>query len=240
MKTLTTLLCLAAIAIATEAGAQQQTHLTLPTGGPSTRLGAGPSTALAAGHWDAAGQVGLLNRNRPELSRWDHWYSAAAVDASAGRYWTPHFKTEFEIGTATKGSIDGEESTPVPGLSYPFPRYRDHTLRETTVGATALYQFFDNQWVHPFVGGGAELVRERHAAGAVPAETIRVPTTVPGITLPALPAIDTVNYSVRPLVTGGFKFYVSPHAFVRTEVRTAFSTSRPVAVQWRGGIGFDF
>ena len=29
-------------------------------------------------------------------------------------------------------------------------------------------------------------------------------------------------------------------AFVRADVRTAFSTSQPVAWQWRGGIGFDF
>ena len=230
MKTLTTLLSLAMLAVAATAGAQQQTYQTLP---------AGPSTPLGAG-WDVAGQIGLLNRNRSDLSRWDHWYSVAAVDGSAGRYWTPHLKTEFEIGTAGRGSIDGEELTPVPGSSVLFPRYRDHKLRETTLGATALYQFFDNQWVHPFIGGGAELVREHHTADTVPAATIRLSTTVPGLSLPALPAIDTVNYSVRPVVTGGFKFYVSPHGFVRMDVRTALSADRPLALQWRGGIGFDF
>jgi hypothetical protein len=109
-----------------------------------------------------------------------------------------------------------------------------------TVGATALYQFFDNQWVHPFVGAGAELVRERHIADALPASSIRLSTAVPSLVLPAVPAIDTVTYSVRPIVTGGVKFYVSPHAFVRTDVRTALSADRPVAWQWRAGMGFDF
>ena len=109
-----------------------------------------------------------------------------------------------------------------------------------TVGATAMYQFFDNQWVHPFVGAGAELVRERHLAGALPASTIRFSTAVPSLSLPSVPAVDTITYSVRPIVTGGFKFYVSPHAFVRTDVRTTLSADRPLAWQWRGGVGFDF
>ncbi len=76
----------------------------------------------------------------------DSWYSVAAIDATVGRYWTPHFKTEFDVGTAGEGRIYGP--------------YREQNLRETTVGATALYQFFENQWVHPFIGGGVELARE--------------------------------------------------------------------------------
>jgi len=41
-------------------------------------------------------------------------------------------------------------------------------MRETTFGATALYQFFENQWMHPFVGAGVEVARERHTAEALP------------------------------------------------------------------------
>jgi hypothetical protein len=223
MKTLTTLFCLFAPVIASNAAAQQQTRLTLPTDGK----------------WDAAGQLALLNRNKAELARWDRWYSVAAIDGSVGRYWTPHFKTEVEVGTAAEGNIDGEENSPVPGLSFPYPRYRDHKLRETTLGVAAMYQFFENQWVHPFVGGGVELVRERHVADALPAEPIRFSAVDPNVRLPPVAAIDRVTYSARPLVTGGFKFYVTPHAFVRTDVRASF-TDRPAALQWRGGIGFDF
>jgi len=139
-----------------------------------------------------------------------------------------------------EGTIDAEEETPVPGQSFPYLRYRDHKLREMTVGATALYQFFENQWVHPFVGGGVELVRERHLADPLAASSVRFSAAAPSLMLPAVPAIDTISYSVRPVLSGGFKFYVSPHAFVRTDVRTALSSERPVAWQWRGGIGFDF
>jgi hypothetical protein len=213
MKRLTTFLSLALLAVATNADAQQ---------------------------WDATGQVALLKRNKPELTEFDHWYSVAAVDGTVGRYWTPHFKTEFEIGTAAEGTIDGAANVPVPGRSYPYYRYREHKLRETTAGAAVMYQFFDNRWVHPFVGGGFEVARERHFADSLPAGTVRVSTAVPTLSLPAVPAIDTVTYSVRPVLNGGFKFYVTPHGFVRTEVRTSFGADRPAAVQWRGGAGFDF
>ena len=198
MKRLTTLLCLALLTIAGTARAQE---------------------------WDAAGQLALLNRNKADLGSYDTWYSVAAVDGTVARYWTPHLKTEFEVGTAGEGRIYGP--------------YREQKLRETTVGATALYQFFENQWVHPFIGGGVELAREHVRASAFPPPTLRVPPA-PGLGVPSLAAVDEVNYAARPVVSGGFKFYVSPHAFVRTEVRTALSADRPLALQWRGGIGFDF
>ena len=168
MNTVRTLVCLAALASSADAYAQQSTHLKLP----------------AATRWDVSGQLSMLNRNKSELSRWDHWYSVAAVNGTGGYYWTPHFKSEFEIGMGGEGTIDAEEETPVPGQSFPYLRYRDHKLREMTVGATALYQFFENQWVHPFVGGGAELVRERHLADALPPASVRFSNAVPNLPLP--------------------------------------------------------
>jgi len=190
-----------------------------------------PVPVTAIGRWDVAGQLALLNRNKSELgSRWDHWYEAPLIQGSAGHYWTPHFKTELEIATSGQGTIGVEENL----------RYREHMLRESTVGATAVYQFLDNQWVHPFVGAGLEVARERHVAESLPSSIERFPTTALPLTLRPIPAIDNVSYSMRPLVTGGFKFYVSQRAFVRTEGRTSFSTDRPLAIQWRGGVGIDF
>ena len=202
MKRLSTLLSLSALlALAPDASAQQ------------------PVPLAALGRWDVAGQLALLNRNKTELgSRWDHWYEAPLIQGSAGHYWTPHLKTELEIATSGQGTIGVEEDL----------RYREHMLRESTLGATAVYQFLDNKWVHPFVGAGLEVARERHVAESLP------------LPLRPVPAIDNVSYSVRPVVTGGFKFYVSQRAFVRTEVRTSFSTDRPLAIQWRGGVGIDF
>lgn len=211
MKRLTTLFCLLALAAAADAHAQQ---------------------------WDVTGQLGLLNRNKAELAGYDRWYSVAAIDASAGRYWTPHFKLELDVGTAGEGEIDTAEPASAPGLPFPFPRYRDQRLRETTVGATAMYQFLENQWVHPFVGAGVELVHERQVAEGLPSTIVTIASAP--VRLPAVAAVDAVNYSVRPLVTGGFKFYVTPHAFIRTDVRASLTSDFPAALQWRGGLGIDF
>jgi len=214
MKRLSTMFSLSALlALAPDASAQQ------------------PVPVAAIGRWDVAGQLALLNRNKTELgSRWDHWYEAPVIQASAGHYWTPHFKTELEVATSGQGTIGVEEDL----------RYREHMLRESTVGVTGVYQFLDNQWVHPFVGAGLEVARERHVAESLPSSIQRFPTTALPLTLRPVPAIDIVSYSARPVVTGGFKFYVSQRAFVRTEVRTSFSTDRPLAIQWRGGVGIDF
>ena len=210
MKIPTTLFCLLVLAAAADAHAQ---------------------------HWDTAGQLALLNRNKTDLGGSDQWYSVAAINGTVGHYWTPHIKLELDVGTAAQGEIDGAEPAAAPGLPFPFPRYREHKLRETTVGATALYQFFENQWVHPFVGAGVELVHERHLADALPATNIAIS---PPVRLPAVAAVDSVSYSVRPLITGGFKFYVTPHAFIRTDVRASLTGDVPAALQWRGGIGLDF
>jgi len=222
MKMLIGVVCLMALGYSADSYAQQPTHLNLP----------------GTSRWDVTGQLSMLNRNTSELSRWDHWYSVAAVNGTAGYYWSPHFKTELELGFAGEGSIDGTEETPVPGQSFPYSRYRDHRLRETTVGATALYQFFENQWVHPFVGSGVELVHERHIADAIPATSVVI-SSAP-VRLPAVAAVDSVSYSLRPLVTGGVKFYVTPHAFIRTEVRASLTRDFPAALQWRAGLGVDF
>ena len=211
MKIPTTLFCLLVLAAAADAHAQQ---------------------------WDTAGQLALFNRNKTGLGGSDQWYSVAAIDASVGHYWTPHIKLELDVGTAAQGEIDSAEPAAAPGVPFPFPRYREHKLRETTVGATATYQFFENQWVHPFVGAGIELVHERHVADALPATNVAFSTTP--VRLPAVAAVDSVNYSLRPLITGGFKFYVTPHAFIRTDVRASLTGDFPAAVQWRGGLGFDF
>ena len=220
MKIRTTVLSLALLALGSQAWAQQP-----------------PPAAPAAARWDASGQLALLNRNKTDLGSWDHWYAAPMVGGSAGHYWTPHLKTELEIATAGTGTIDAVEDN----------RYREHRLRETIVGATAVYQFFDNQWVHPFLGAGVEVARERDRADSLPASTVRFSTPGPVPALRPVPAVDKTSYSVRPVVSGGFKFYVNERAFVRTEVRTSFSTEGtapsgvkgPLAIEWRGGVGFD-
>src|SRR4029434_10182128 len=125
---------------------------------------------------------------------------------------------------------------PVPGLTTPLFVERDHEIRFTTASAGLTSQFFENSWFHPFVSAGLEIVRERE----------HVETTVPGFPPRSFPpSIVTepetiVRFAARPYVATGFKVYVSERAFIRSDVRTSWSSDGLAALGWHNGVGFDF
>jgi hypothetical protein len=49
-----------------------------------------------------------------------------------------------------------------------------------------------------------------------------------------------VGYSGRPYLATGFKLYLSDHAFIRTDLRTSWSSHGLAALGWRSGVGVDF
>lgn len=159
---------------------------------------------------------------------------------SAGRYLTPHFKTEIHAAMTREGRIYSQEPVPVL-LTAPFPvfRSREHYFQTVSAGAGVSYQFFENQWCHPFVGGGLEVLREHHR--------VRVPEQflpqrargVPGVALPAVSLAPEVSYAARPFVTTGFKWYVAERAFLRTSIQASFSHRGTAHVVWAAGIGAD-
>ena len=159
MKTITTLLCVAALAVAADAGAQQPTHLTLPTDG----------------RWDVAGQLALLNRNKSDLSAVGSMVFGCRCRRIGGTLLDAAFQDRI------RGRHGGPGHHRWPGEHARFPdrvsrinATGNTSFARSTFGATALYQFFDNQWVHPFVGAGVELAREQHFADSLPAETAQV------------------------------------------------------------------
>ena len=55
--------------------------------------------------WDATVSIGWLGGNKEGIGdRWNEWYDTFATSVDAGRYWTPHFKTELGAGHATRAS----------------------------------------------------------------------------------------------------------------------------------------
>jgi opacity protein-like surface antigen len=188
----------------------------------------------ASKRWDASATVGWFGATKGSVGpERDRWYSTASFDLSAGYYWTPHLKTEFEAGVTGSGTFYDYVNVPIPGTRFTSAQYREHSIRYHTVCGLVAYQFFENQWVHPYVGIGVEAARERH----------HIETEVrPGLTpIPAIP--DTVGTRVlaRAVAIAGFKFYVSPYAFIRSDVQTSFSSGdTPAMLVWRGGVGLDF
>jgi hypothetical protein len=191
--------------------------------------------------WDATGFAGWRGVDKSDLAEdWNDWYDVAAFTGSVGRYLTPHVKIEVDLSTTTPGRVFGQtfvaapsppSSTP-PFSMPPFYTLREHEFRRTTLGATLAYQFLENRWVHPFLGVGVEGVRESDQV-----HTQFYPTGGPR---PLGPLQEThVRYSARPFVTGGFKFYVSERAFIRTDVLTTFSSGGAESGLWRIGVGVD-
>ena len=188
--------------------------------------------------WDAAAHVTWLGERLNQAIDWDRWYGVGSGGADVGYYWTPHFKIELDVATSTKGeSYSYEQLPPLPGSPIPSFLQREHEFRATTAALGLNAQFFENAWFHPFIGAGVELLREReHIETAVP-----FLFTSNGTPINLSPDSETrVRYAGRPFLGTGFKGYVSERVFIRTDVRTSWSSEGITAVAWRTGIGVDF
>ena len=191
----------------------------------------------APSRWDATVHITWLGERLNQPDGWDRWYGVASGGADIGYYWTPHLKGELDLATSTKGESHSYEQVPLPGAPINWFVQRDHEFRLTTASAGVYAQFFENAWAHPFIGAGLELRREReHVVSSVPLAFSRDGRPV------SLGTQDEtrVRYGGRPFVAAGFKGYVSERAFIRTDMRTSWSSDGVTAVAWRTGVGVDF
>ena len=178
--------------------------------------------------WDLAGHVGWLGSNKSDIGAdWNDWYNAASAGVTAGYYFTPHFKTEVQTAISRQGRIYSLELIPNPGGAFPISRSHEHFFGASAFSAGVSRQFFENQWFHPFVGGGLEIVRETHRI-----DTAQQFIPVTGTT--------EVSWAARPYLATGFKWYMAERGFVRSELRTSFSQRGPEHVVWATGLGVDF
>lgn len=188
--------------------------------------------------WDVSGDFGWLSSNKSGIgAEWNDWYDVPAGGASAGIYVTPHLKAELRLAFSGEGRVDEEERIDIPGQPFPAFRLREHHFRTSTLGAGVAYQFFENQWFHPHVGVGLEVVRE---TGRVFSPEWRVPSRgLPPAVIPGADAQMDVAWAVRPVLSTGFKWYVNERGFVRTDVRVAIGNTHAAYVAWTAGIGVD-
>lgn len=189
--------------------------------------------------WDVSAHVGWFGGNKTEVGRWNGWYDAGAFGGSVGYYWTPHLKGDVELATTTEGAFFAQEVLEVPGQPFPVFRSSEHFLRVTTLAGGVAYQLLENSWFHPFAGGGLELGRETARIETPPQFTSPRDGGPP--VLQAAPGTERATSSwARPFLGAGFKWYLSPRAFVRSDLRASLSTRQVESVVWRIGAGADF
>jgi hypothetical protein len=191
--------------------------------------------------WDVTAQVGRQGVNKSEFgSDWNGWYESGSFAAAAGFSWTPNVKLELDVMRAGRARLYQSEQVLIPGDPVQYFRSREHHFSTTTTAASVVYQAFENRWFHPFAGGGVEIMREARRSDASQQSAFRNGIVILPPASVALPAESAVWTTARPFATTGFKVYVSPRAFLRSDLRVGFSRRGAESAVWRAGVGFDF
>ncbi len=172
-----------------------------------------------------------------EIRDQEPWHGSLLVALSGGHYWTDHLKTEVEASWNSPRRSDVYETiVSQGGYTYALSDYRAHDVR---IGVSQLYQFGRNEWVHPYVGVGADVVRREASLVRSPqTRTVFVQNRNIPVVIPAANETQTKVFAHAVLRTG-LKMYVTEKAFFNTELR--FGIRRDVDhVVWKFGMGFDF
>jgi hypothetical protein len=203
-------------------------------------LAAAPATAqdrTPLARADVAATAGLLTINKTEFDSYNRRHGEAFFTLGAGWYWTDHLKTDVEIGASTETrtyravpiDIGGQQQIAATSVRF-------HSNR---VALVQHYQFRRNEWFHPSVGGGIDVVRERYSLTDEPIYFYDQATRQSRVLRDAVAHGDEDEVTVRALATSGFKAYVSPRSFFLGDLRVTF-TSRAEDILLRFGFGVDF
>jgi hypothetical protein len=184
---------------------------------------------------DAWAGLGWHHARIAEAGEYDDWYHrSASGTAGAGWYWTDHLRTEIDIGVTSGGQVFVFDPVILNGQQ--TGRYGFITHRTRTVGLTQHYQFFRNAWFHPYIGAGLDLVRETKDERF---EALQVFDRFgPRVIEPAHEE-SSREFMMRPAASLGFKAYLSPRAYFRSDARIA-ARKQIEDVIVRFGFGVDF
>lgn len=191
---------------------------------------------------DAAANIGWLHLDTRvgragDQARWDN---TLVGGISAGWYWTDHVKTEIEVGGASEAQGFGNEIAVRNGRI--VSQFRQTRTRRKIVSVAQHYQFGRNVWFHPHVATGAAVAFDERTEYYDPIFDFFDPNRSSNDPVePARVEGPSRVTTFRPFFSVGAKAYVTPRAFVRSDLRVAGTTGRGIdEVMARFGFGFDF
>jgi hypothetical protein len=206
------------LALAASAGAQQLPHE------PLVRA-------------DASGTIGWFNGRTADAEPYDEWYNRSFYGGiEAGWYWTDHLKTEIDFGANTRGQRYAGRPVIVQGIStYEASRI---AFSKRKVAISQQYQFVRNAWFHPHVAAGLDFSWERTAEETQAIFVADRITYQPRVLRAPSTTVST-DLVARPFVDVGFKAYMTPRGFFRTDLRIG-GRKRVDEALLRFGFGVDF
>jgi hypothetical protein len=187
---------------------------------------------------DLTGTVAWFNADKGEFVEYNDWYNSSVYGGgSFGWYWTDHLKSEIDFGASSKAERDVYRLERIDGNQATVESVFGFSTRRIAIAQH--YQFFRNVWFHPFVAGGLDLtwetIEERQEAISVfdpiarQTRFIREEVVHPTRT----------EQHTRPFITFGFKGYVSPRTFFRSDMKFVVRNGVD-EVLVRFGMGVDF
>jgi hypothetical protein len=199
--------------------------------------------------WDVSVMTGVFV-GRPQRfdtidRNFDNWYNSGTFAISAARYLTPHLKAEGEVMWSAEGERFVQRYVQVPGVPGipPYPVGANQMVKTNGVSAGLAYQFFENQWAHPFVFGGVALDFDHTRVETWPQSYYRGDPRVPGNEIPlTTQRIEDLGTSreLRAVLGTGVKLYTSQRSFFKTDARVNFGSDQSGHVSFRLGFGLDF
>ena len=170
-----------------------------------------------------------------DVPYYDRWYAEGRYAGAIAYYWSRHLKTEYEYSISGEASRFVQDFVTLGGVPYPYGREEFHQLQQHSL--RMVYQFRDNQWVHPYISAGVVM--------DVDSQKIRVPITYQpsgrGGVILVHNATNTDRVETQGGVTigGGAKFYMSKNAFFNAgAIGTYTRPSRTISLV--AGFGVDF
>jgi hypothetical protein len=173
----------------------------------------------------------------PSGTLYDRWYGEGRYAGSIAYYWTRNLKTEFEHQWSGEESRYHQDFVTVGGAIHPVARETFHQLQQSSL--RLVWQFGNNQWVHPYVSAGAVLDIERQHHISPPVYRPGVPGQPPVIIRNAVDTGHRTEYRGGWAIGGGAKFYMTEKAFFNAGV-IGTNSKRAATVSMIAGFGVDF
>jgi hypothetical protein len=202
------------------------------------------ATARGQTGWDVAVMAGVFagHPQAEEHESRDDWFHTGQGVVTVGRHLTPHLKLELEASATGTATQYLQRFVSVPGYVARYPVGGEAESSVRSLAAAVTWQFFDNEWVHPFVTAGVTADFDRRSARIWEQYYFPADPRVPGNRILVAPQGlegPRTTTRMRGLIGGGVKVYVTERAFIRTDGRVSIG-GRQQNVAFRVGVGIDF